>query len=92
MCYHNLRNTKVERGETMFTVHVNKLNGKIHERGFNKSSFSKELGIDRNTLSGYLNNPKKIPYDVIDKMASIASFDFPCAFKAAAFVYPSITP
>ena len=71
MCYHNLRNTKVERGETMFTVNVNKLNGKIHERGFNKSSFSKERGIDRNTLSSYLNNPKKIPYDVIDKMASI---------------------
>ena len=55
----------------MFTVNVDKLIGKIHERGFNKSSFSKELGIDRNTLSAYLNNPKKIPYDVIDKMASI---------------------
>lgn len=55
----------------MFTVNVNKLNGKIYERGFNKSSFSKELGIDRNTLSSYLSSPKKIPYEIIDKMASI---------------------
>lgn len=55
----------------MFTVNVNKLKGKIYEKGYNKTTLSKKLEIDRNTLSGYLKNPQKMPYDIIDKMASV---------------------
>lgn len=52
-------------------VNVDKLNGKIHECGYNKTTFSKEIGIDRNTLSSYMRNPKNITYGVINKMIAV---------------------
>lgn len=55
----------------MITVNVNKLNGKIHECGYNKTTFSKELGIDRNTLAAYLRNPKNITYGILNKMIAV---------------------
>lgn len=53
----------------MYSVNVPKLRGKMAEKGFNISSLSAELGVTRDTLSGYLNNPSKIPYQKIAIMA-----------------------
>lgn len=55
----------------MFEVNVNKIIGKISEKGYNKTSFSKQLGIDRNTLTAYLKTPDKIPYLTINNMANL---------------------
>lgn len=55
----------------MITVNVEKLTGKIYERGYNKSTFSKEIGVDRNTLAAYMRNPKNITYDVLNKMIAV---------------------
>lgn len=47
------------------TVNSRKLIGKIYEKGFTRTSFAKEIGITRQTLRNYLNQPKFIPYSVI---------------------------
>lgn len=53
----------------MFCVDVPKVRGRMAERGFTIASLSCELNISRNTLSSYLSNPEKIPYDVLNCMA-----------------------
>lgn len=59
----------------MFHVDVNKLLGKITERRFTISSLSDEIGISRNTLSSYLKNPDKFPYDIIVKISGALNLD-----------------
>lgn len=39
------------------------------ERGFTITSLAERLGINRNTLSSYLESPEKIPYTVVSNMA-----------------------
>lgn len=55
----------------MATVQINvpKVRGKMAERGYTITSMPGRLGIDRNTLSKYLETPSKMPYSVIAGMA-----------------------
>lgn len=53
----------------MFYVNVPKVRGRMAEKGFTVASLSNELHINRNTLSSYLANPEKIPYDILNGMA-----------------------
>ena len=49
----------------MAFVDVPKVRGKMAEKGYTITSLADILGINRNTLSLYLENPDKIPYGVI---------------------------
>lgn len=53
----------------MVKIDVPRVKGKMAERGFTISSLSKKLGINRNTLSSYLETPEKIPYAIVSAMA-----------------------
>lgn len=53
----------------MFKININKVKGKMAEKGFNNTSLAKEISISRNTLSSYLNNPEKTPYYILAKLA-----------------------
>lgn len=55
----------------MACVDVPRVKGKMAERGFTITSLSEKLGVDRNTLSAYLKNPKKMPYEVVSNMAGL---------------------
>ena len=53
----------------MVLVNVPKVRGKMAEKGYTITSLAKFLGVSRNTLSFYLENPNKMPYGVVAKMA-----------------------
>lgn len=53
----------------MVSIDVPKVRGKMAERGYTITSLSDRLGINRNTLSTYLENPGKTPYSVVSDMA-----------------------
>lgn len=55
----------------MVHVDIPKVKGKMAERGYTITSLAKELNISRNTLSGYLEEPQKIPYCIISAMAKL---------------------
>ena len=55
----------------MYYVDVPKVRGKMGEKEYSITALSDELDISRNSLASYLENPKKIPYEVISRMASI---------------------
>lgn len=55
----------------MVHVDVPKVRGKMAERGFTITSMAKELGISRNTLYSYMDDPSKIPYEIISHMACL---------------------
>ena len=55
----------------MVFVDVPKLRGKMAERGYNITSISEDIGVNRNTMSSYLENPEKMPYSVVAKLADI---------------------
>lgn len=55
----------------MACVDVPRVRGKMAERGFTIMSLSEKLGVDRNTLSSYLKNPQKMPYEVVSNMAEL---------------------
>lgn len=55
----------------MARIDVQKVKGKMAERGYTKTSLSKKLGINRNTLVSYLKSPEKTPYNVVAAMAEI---------------------
>lgn len=50
-------------------VDVPRVRGKMAEKGYTITSMSDRLGINRNTLSSYLEKPSKMPYNVISDMA-----------------------
>lgn len=52
-------------------VDVPKVRGKMAERGYTITSMSDKLRISRATLSIYLENPGKMPYNIISNMADI---------------------
>lgn len=52
-------------------VDVSKVRGKMAEYGYTITSMSTHLGISRNTLTAYLDNPSRMPYGVISNMASV---------------------
>ena len=55
----------------MVYVDIPKVKGKMAERSFTITSMSKELGISRNTLSSYFDDPNKMPYSIISAMAEL---------------------
>ena len=52
-------------------MNISKIRGKMAEKGYNMSSLSERLSVSRNTLSSYFKNPKKMPYDIIEQLATI---------------------
>lgn len=54
----------------MVHIDVRKVKGKMAERGFTITSLAEKLGINRNTLSSYLETPEKTPYSVVSDMAA----------------------
>lgn len=59
----------------MHTINVPKVRGKMAERGFNNSSFSKALNINRNTLAHYMEEPEAVPYGVLRRMMTLLCDD-----------------
>ena len=55
----------------MVSIDVHKVRGKMAENGYTITSLSACLGIDRNTLSSYLKNPRKMPYSVVADLAAL---------------------
>lgn len=60
----------------MYRVNTSKIKGKMGEKGYNMTTLSKELSIDRNTLRNYFRNPGKMTYETMSNMAMIL-FDSP---------------
>jgi hypothetical protein len=59
----------------MYQVNVPKVKGKMAEKGYNITTLSHSLGVNRNTLSSYFENPATIPYGKLSLMASILCDD-----------------
>lgn len=55
----------------MAQIDVKKVKGKMAEHDLNVSSFAKIIGVSRTTLTKYIGNPGKIPYEIVSKMADI---------------------
>lgn len=55
----------------MVSIDIPKVRGKMAERGYTITSLSEILGINRNTLSTYLEKPEKMAYSVVSDMAVI---------------------
>lgn len=55
----------------MIRVDVPMLRGKMAEKGFTITSISDEIRVNRNTFSGYLEQPEKMPYSVIAALAEL---------------------
>ena len=53
----------------MAYIDVPKVKGKMAEHGYTISSLAEKLGINRNTLSSYLETLEKTPYNVVSRMA-----------------------
>ncbi len=54
----------------MVHIDVPKVRGKMAEKGFTITSLANHIGVDRNTLSGYLKTPEKMPYSIVSTLAS----------------------
>lgn len=59
----------------MYTVNIPRVKGKMAEHGYNITTFARELGVSRNTLSSYLSNPATIPYDKVSRIAELLCDD-----------------
>lgn len=68
----------------MATIDVPRVRGKMAEKGYNITSLSGMLKINRNTLSAYLDDPQKMPYGVLSELAAILC-DTPEEAKAIFF-------
>ena len=68
----------------MFYLDVQKLKGKMAEKGYNITSLSQKLGISRNTLANYMRNPGKFPYETLEEI-SLLLFDTPEEVSAILF-------
>lgn len=55
----------------MVRIDVPRVRGKMAERGYSITSMAEKLGINRNTLSSYLETPEKTPYSVVSDMADV---------------------
>lgn len=53
------------------SIDIPRVRGKMAERGYTITSLSNRLGISRNTLSAYFDNPWKIPYSIVSDMAVV---------------------
>jgi len=55
----------------LLQVDTEKLVGIIYGKKFSKSSFAKEIGLDRKTLSLYMSEPNRFTIKMINLMAQI---------------------
>lgn len=55
----------------MVQINVQKVRGKMAEKGFTMTALAKELRISRNTLACYFETPAKIPYTVVASLAEL---------------------
>ena len=51
----------------MYVINVSEWKGKIASRDMSKMAYAKKLGISRNTLQAYFEDPSKVPYKIITK-------------------------
>lgn len=65
----------------MVRVDVPKLRGKMAEKGFTITSISERINVNRNTFSGYLEQPERMPYSVIADLAVILCDNYEEACK-----------
>lgn len=54
----------------MYTININKVKGKMAEKGFNNTSLAKKISVSRGTLIRYFRNPDKIPYFILSRLAN----------------------
>ncbi len=54
-----------------YTIDIASLRGCQAKKGLSNIEFAKKLGIHRNTLTFYYENPMKMPYGIIDKMIAV---------------------
>lgn len=59
----------------MYAVNIPKVKGKMVEKGYNITSLSQVLGVNRNTLTSYFENPATIPYGKLSKLAAFLCDD-----------------
>ena len=55
----------------MAYIDVRRVRGKMAEKEYTISQLAEKLGINRNTLSTYLETPEKMPYHIVSSMAEI---------------------
>lgn len=58
----------------MFSVNIDKINGRMGEKGLNKKTLAKKLGVSSTTITKYLKEPDKIPYLKLKLLAEVLDF------------------
>lgn len=57
------------------SINIPKLRGKMAEKGLTMTSTAESLGISRNTLSAYFEDPGRMPYRIIEGLADLLCED-----------------
>lgn len=57
------------------TIDIRRIKGLMAENEYNITSLAHDIGVSRNTLSGYFETPEKMPYGVVQKIAEILCKD-----------------
>lgn len=60
----------------MFFVDTVALRGKMGERRCNVTQLANAIGISRNTLSHYMENPRKFPYPIMIGIATELNLNY----------------
>lgn len=55
----------------MANINIPKVRGKMGEKRMSLTSLANQLGVTRSTLTHYMEEPGKMPYGVVAKMANI---------------------
>ncbi len=58
-----------------YEIDVREIKAIMGRKGLTNSALAEKLNINRNTLRSYFNNPQKIPYETILKMASVLEIE-----------------
>ena len=53
----------------MFSIDVNKLRGKMAEKDLTQEELASRIGVSSVTLRSYMNDPGRMPYVIVDKLA-----------------------
>lgn len=55
----------------MYQIDLNRVRGKMGEKGYSITSLAHQLEVSRGTLSAYFKYPGKMPYCVVSNMAQV---------------------
>lgn len=58
----------------LFSVNIDKINGRMGEKGLNKKTLARKLGVSSTTITKYLKEPDKIPYLKLKLLAEVLEF------------------